>query len=188
MDIKNIPPLKETYSMISTIMLSIVQSLADDSLLDRLAKEKEVAVRKTFCQYSTVKVFAHVINKMDSRSRKVFRPELITAMHMFAYARDIILLITDNDEEINKAVYEIAKENGLSLDECEIVHAAVNTIRKQLADVISGELRCLLCSSTSIRFNQHDFDKCCVDKTFNETNYKPTLHWLVLGFNSPYMS
>lgn len=189
-----VPLPKETYGMISTVMLSTVASIADERLIDGLVRDKEddgpVEVRKTLCLDSIVKVFEHVIHTMDAngRSRKIFRPELITAMHMVALVRDLILLITDNDAEIHKAVYTVARENGLSLDECEIVYSGVDKVREQFADIISGEIRCLLCASKKIRFNQHDFDKCCVDRDYNETSYKPTLHWLLLGFNSPYMS
>lgn len=189
-----VPLPKETYGMISTVMLSTVASIADERLIDGLVRDKEddgpIEVRKDLCLDSIVKVFEHVIHKMDADagSWKVFRPELICAMHMVAHVRNLILLITDNDAEIHKAVYTVARENGLSLDECEIVYSGVNSVRKQFADVISGEVRCLLCGSKKIRFNQHDFDKCCVDKDYNDTNYKPTLQWLLSGFNSPYMS
>jgi len=194
MSSNGVPTPKETYGMISTVILSTVASIADERLIDGLVRDKEddgpVEVRKTLCLDSVVKVFEHVIHKMDASgsSWKIHRPELITDMHMVAHVRNLILLITDNDAEIHKAVYAITKENGLSLDESEIVYSGVNRVREQFADVISAEVRCLLCGSKKIRFNQHDFDKCCVDRDYNETNYKPTLQWLLSGFNSPYVS
>ena len=189
MNVEKIPSLKETYNMIPTIILSIISYMSDDELINRLVREREdVEVRKTICRNATVQVFEHVIDEMNSHSRKLFRPDLLTTMHMFGYVRDILLLILENDTDMHKSIYAVARSNGLSLDECEIVSSAVYQIRRQLIEVVSCELKCLLSASSKWKFNETDFQKCCVDHKYHTDVYQTTLKWLIVGFNSPYMS
>lgn len=189
MDVEKIPSLKETYNMIPTIILSIISYTADDELINRLLRErKDVEVRKTICRNATVQVFEHVIDEMNSHSRKLFRPDLLTTMHMFGYVRDILLLILENDTDMHTSIYAVARSNGLSLDECEIVSSAVYQIRMQLIEEVSCELKCLLSASSKWKFNETDFRKCCVDHEYHSGIYQNTLKWLMTGFNSPYIS